>query len=321
MTRFNILVTGGAGFIGSNLVQALLQHDRISLVRVMDNLSTGHLKNIEKFAHQTKFEFVEGDIRDFEACKRACEGIDLISHQAALGSVPRSIKDPLTTNEVNITGTLNIFLAAANQGVRRIVFAASSSTYGDSKELPKREERIGKPLSPYAVTKYVNELYADVFAQTFGIEYVGLRYFNIFGPNQDPNGSYAAVIPLFFQAALTNVSPTINGDGSNSRDFTYVENAVEANIKALFIENKESINTIYNIACAEKTSLVELWNLIKELTGANCDCIFGPTRLGDVSHSLASIDKAKALLMYEGEIKIKEGLEITSRWYKQNIGN
>ena len=321
MTRFNILVTGGAGFIGSNLVHALLQHDRISLVRVMDNLSTGHLKNIEKFAHQTKFEFVEGDIRDFEACKRACEGIDLISHQAALGSVPRSIKDPLTTNEVNITGTLNIFLAAANQGVRRIVFAASSSTYGDSKELPKREERIGKPLSPYAVTKYVNELYADVFAQTFGIEYVGLRYFNIFGPNQDPNGSYAAVIPLFFQAALTNVSPTINGDGSNSRDFTYVENAVEANIKALFIENKESINTIYNIACAEKTSLVELWNLIKELTGANCDCIFGPTRLGDVSHSLASIDKAKALLMYEGEIKIKEGLEITSSWYKQNIGN
>ncbi|HMS68991.1 MAG TPA: SDR family oxidoreductase [Saprospiraceae bacterium] len=316
--KFKILVTGGAGFIGSNLVKTLLSLDQVKMVRVLDNLSTGHFKNLEELKDNSKFEFLEGDIRDFKTCKKACEGIDLISHQAALGSVPRSIIDPLTTNSVNITGTLNVFQAAIEQGVKRVVFAASSSTYGDSKELPKIEDKIGKPLSPYAVTKYVNELYAEVFALTYGIEYVGLRYFNIFGPNQDPNGAYAAVIPLFFKAALTNNPPIINGDGSNSRDFTYVENAVTANLKALFTENNAAINSIYNIACEEQTSLLELWNHIKKITGTTTECIFGPNRIGDIPHSLASIEKAKTLLAYNGDIKIKEGLELAYSWYKKN---
>ncbi len=315
----NILVTGGAGFIGSNLVRALLTDERVQKVRVLDNLATGFRENLSEFEVHPKFEFMEGDIRDFDTCLKACEGIHLVSHQAALGSVPRSIKDPLTTHEVNITGTLNIFQAALQQGVKRVVFAASSSTYGDSPGLPKVEDKIGKPLSPYAVTKYVNELYADVFARTYGIEYIGLRYFNVYGPKQDPNGAYAAVIPLFFKAALENKAPTINGDGTNSRDFTYVDNAVEANLLSLFTDNQEAVNQIYNVACGERTSLNQLWDMIKEVTGCSLPANHGPNRNGDIPHSLADVGKAKELLRYEGKINIKNGLKKAFSFYKTSL--
>jgi UDP-N-acetylglucosamine 4-epimerase len=311
----NVLVTGGAGFIGSNIVASLLIDPRVSKVRVLDNLSTGFLHNIQEFFNNPKFEFIEGDIRDFDTCLKATEEIQLITHQAALGSVPRSIKDPITTNEVNIGGTLNIFNAAVQNKVKRVVFAASSSTYGDSQGLPKVEHIIGKPLSPYAVTKYVNELYADVFARTYDFEYVGLRYFNVYGPKQDPNGAYAAVIPLFFKAALDGTGPIINGDGTNSRDFTFVDNAVEANILALFSENREAINQVYNVACGERTNLNELWSNIKLITNSNAEATHGPNRSGDIPHSLASIDKAQSLLNYTGKIKLKEGLERAFEFY------
>lgn len=313
----NILVTGGAGFIGSNLVEALLEDERVHKVRVLDNLETGFLKNIAPFIPNQKFEFIEGDIRDFQTCLRVCEGIDHISHQAALGSVPRSIKDPLTTHDVNITGTLNIFQAAIEKGVQRVVFAASSSTYGDSPGLPKVEDKIGKPLSPYAVTKYVNELYADVFARTYGFEYIGLRYFNVFGPKQDPNGAYAAVIPLFFKAALEGNPPTINGDGTNSRDFTYVDNAVEINLLSLFTDNKIALNQIYNVACGEQTSLNQLWDMICEVTGCRLEAKHGPNREGDIPHSLADIGKAQKLLNYTGKFTLKEGLFKSLQYYNQ----
>jgi UDP-N-acetylglucosamine 4-epimerase len=313
----NILVTGGAGFIGSNLVEALLQDERVQMIRVMDNLATGFKKNIEAFIGHPKFEFFEGDIRDYDACLTASQDIDLISHQAALGSVPRSIKDPLTTNAVNIDGTLNIFNAAVAQKVKRVVFAASSSTYGDSTGLPKIEHIIGKPLSPYAVTKYVNELYADVFTKSYDFQYVGLRYFNVYGPKQDPNGAYAAVIPLFFKAALAGKGPIINGDGTNSRDFTYVDNAVEANILGLFTDNETAINQVYNIACGERTTLNELWQNIKTVTQCGADAFHGQNRLGDIPHSLASIEKAQSLLEYTGKVKLKEGLEKSYNFYKK----
>jgi UDP-N-acetylglucosamine 4-epimerase len=312
----NILVTGGAGFIGSNLVAALLADERVEKVRVLDNLSNGFKHNIEEFLNQEDFEFMEGDIRDFDTCLKACKGIDLISHQAALGSVPRSIKDPITTNDVNISGFLNVFKAAVDTGIKRIVFAASSSTYGDSEGLPKVEDIIGRPLSPYAVTKYVNELYADVFARTYGIEFIGLRYFNIYGPKQDPDGAYAAVIPLFFKAAINDNPPTINGEGTNSRDFTYVDNAVEANLLSLFSNDTKAINQIYNIACGERTSLNELWQGIKIATESKTEAINGPNRAGDIPHSLASIEKAKTLLGYTGKVKLKEGLEKACEFYK-----
>src|SRR5687767_1853115 len=241
-----ILVTGGAGFIGSNLVEHLLKLPLVTKVRVLDNLATGNLKNLEEFEGNSKFEFIEGDIRSYETCLKACAGIDAISHQAALGSVPRSINDPLTTNEVNITGALNVFTAAKEKNIKRVVYAASSSTYGDHPGLPKVEDKIGRPLSPYAVTKYVNELYARVYGDLYGTEFIGLRYFNIFGPRQNPNGPYAAVIPLFAEAILQNKAPLINGDGSHSRDFTFVDNAVQANILALFTDNKEAVNQVYN---------------------------------------------------------------------------
>lgn len=242
----------------------------------------------------------------------------MISHQAALGSVPRSIEDPLTTNAVNIDGTLNIFYAAVQNKVKRVVFAASSSTYGDSEGLPKIEEVIGKPLSPYAITKYVNELYASIFASTYNLEYVGLRYFNVYGPKQDPNGAYAAVIPLFFKAAIEGIGPKINGDGSNSRDFTYVDNAVEANMLALFTQSPDAINQVYNVACGERTSLNELWQHIKLITKTTSEAIHGPERSGDIPHSLASIQKAERLLGYSGKIKINEGLNLAFDWYKNN---
>lgn len=313
-----ILVTGGAGFIGSNLVEYLLSDSKVSFVRVVDNLSTGFYKNIQPFLEHPKFEFKWGDIRDYATCMEVCKGIDRISHQAALGSVPRSIKNPIATNATNITGTLNIMTAAKESGVSRVVFAASSSTYGDSKTLPKVEDKIGNPLSPYAVTKYVKELYAKVFADLYGLEFVGLRYFNIFGKRQDPNGAYAAVIPLFMKAALSNNPPTINGDGTYSRDFTYVENAVQANVLSLFTEHPSAINQVYNIACGQRTTLNQLWSFIKEASDCTVDAIHGSQRLGDIPHSLADISKAKDLLGYEPKVDVKTGLEKALVFYKQS---
>jgi len=315
-----ILITGGAGFIGSNLVENLLQDERVSLVRVFDNLATGSLKNIEGYKNHPKFDFIEGDIRSYETCLTACDGIDLISHQAALGSVPRSINDPLTTNNVNITGTLNIFTAAKEKGIKRVVYAASSSTYGDHPGLPKVEDKIGNPLSPYAVTKLVNELYAKVYASLYNMEFIGLRYFNIFGPRQNPNGPYAAVIPLFAEALLNNKQPVINGDGSHSRDFTFVDNAVLANRLSLFTTNKEAINQVYNIACGEQTSLLELFNGLKKEAATSLQPVFGPERLGDVKHSLADISKARQLLGYNPVVNVEEGLQKTFNWYKSQKG-
>ncbi len=313
----HILVTGGAGFIGSNLVQELLNNENVTHVRVLDNLATGSSDNITEFKSNTKFEFVEGDIRDYTTCIKCCEKIDLISHQAALGSVPRSINDPLTTNEVNITGTLNIFTAAKEKKIKRIVYAASSSTYGDHSGLPKVEDKIGNPLSPYAITKYVNELYAEVYSKLYGIEMIGLRYFNIFGPKQNPQGPYAAVIPLFAKAILENKPPVINGDGGHSRDFTYVDNVVQANILSLFTTNPEAVNQVFNIACGQQTSLLELYNYLKKESGSSLEPIFGKERVGDVKHSLADISKAKRLLGYQPKISVEEGLQRTFTWYKK----
>ena len=311
-----ILITGGAGFIGSNLAEKLLHDGRVAHVRVLDNLATGSLKNFASFKDHPNFEFLEGDIRNFDTCLKACEGIDLITHQAALGSVPRSIADPLTTNDVNITGTLNIFTAAKEKKISRIVYAASSSTYGDHPGLPKVEDRIGNPLSPYAVTKYVNELYARVYASLYNIEFIGLRYFNIFGPRQNPNGPYAAVIPLFAESLLNSKPPTINGDGKHSRDFTFVENAVQANVLALFTNDKEAVNQVYNIACGEQTSLIQLFDYLKQEAGSNMKPVHGPERTGDVKHSLADISKAILLLKYKPAVSVKEGLKQTYQWYK-----
>lgn len=276
---------------------------------MLDNLATGSLENIKEFSGNSRFQFVEGDIRDYDVCLEVCEDIDIISHQAALGSVPRSIKDPLTTNNVNITGTLNIYNAAKEKKIKRVVYAASSSTYGDHPGLPKTEDRIGKPLSPYAVTKYVNELYAKVYADLFGIETIGLRYFNIFGPKQNPEGPYAAVIPIFINALLENKSPVINGDGSYSRDFTYVQNAVQANLFALFTENKEAVNQVYNIACGKQTSILKLFQLLSGIAKSHLEPSFGPERIGDVRDSLADISKAGRLLGYLPEVSVEDGLK------------
>lgn len=313
-----ILVTGGAGFIGSNLTEFLLEQSSVAQVRVLDNLATGHLKNIDSFKTHPKFEFLQGDIRNYNDCLQACEGIDAIAHQAALGSVPRSINDPLTTNEVNITGTLQVFTAAKEKGVKRIVYAASSSTYGDHPGLPKIEDKIGNPLSPYAVTKLVNELYARVFAHTYGLELIGLRYFNVFGPRQDPNGAYAAVIPLFMKAVLDNEPPLINGDGEHSRDFTFVDNVVQANVRALFTNNKEAVNQVYNVAYGEQTSLNQLFALIKEIAGSDLSPKYGLERKGDVKHSLADISKARTLLGYTPSVSTRQGLKTSFEWYRSH---
>ncbi|MEM6628531.1 MAG: SDR family oxidoreductase [Bacteroidota bacterium] len=314
--KSNILVTGGAGFIGSNIVENLLTDARVKRVRVLDNLSNGHRHNIKPFLSNPNFEFVEGDIRDYKVCLDACKGMDKITHQAALGSVPRSIKAPLTTNEVNISGTLNVFTAAKDSGIERIVYACSSSTYGDSHALPKREEVIGQPISPYAVTKLVNELYAKVFASLYDMKFIGLRYFNVFGPRQDPYGAYAAVIPLFVKAIMTQEAPTIYGDGLQSRDFTYVDNAVQANLKALFTDNQEAFNEVYNIACGERTTVLDLYYTLRDIAGFDLDPIFAENRKGDVKHSHADISKAKNYLGYSPEVSVKAGLAQVYEWYK-----
>ncbi len=310
LSQYSFLVTGGAGFIGSNLVEYLLQYGA-KKVRVLDNLSNGFYKNIEAFTTHPAFEFMEGDIRDLATCKKAMEGIDYVSHQAALGSVPRSINDPITTNEVNSSGFLNMLVAQKETlQVKRLVYAASSSTYGDSTLLPKVEENIGKPLSPYAVTKLVNELYADVFYKTYGTPTIGLRYFNIFGKRQSPSGAYAAVIPLFMQALKSGKPPTIHGDGEQTRDFTYVENAIQANIKAFFAK-EEAVNEVFNIAYGERISLNTLWNDLQEISGQSVPPIYGEPRKGDVRDSLADISKAKELIGYNPLFSVKEGLTIT----------
>jgi len=323
LKQSKVLVTGGAGFIGSNLCEELLQqgHEVVCL----DNFATGHPHNITPFLRNDNFKLVVGDIRHPEDCRKAVEGVDYVLHEAALGSVPRSIKDPVTSNEVNVSGFLNMLVAARDAGVKRFVYAASSSTYGDSASLPKVEDVIGKPLSPYAVTKYVNELYADVFSRTYGMECIGLRYFNVFGRRQDPNGAYAAVIPLFVKQLIAHESPVINGDGEYSRDFTYIKNVVQMNLLALSTTNQEAINTVYNTAYGERTTLNQLTGYLKEFLGAYDPEILtvaiqhGPNRLGDIPHSLASIDKAKALLGYNPAYNMKEGLKEAVEWYWTNL--
>ena len=313
LSKYSFLITGGAGFIGSNLVAYLLQNNA-KKVRVLDNLATGFMKNLEPFQNNPSFEFLEGDIRNLETCKKAMEGIDFVSHQAALGSVPRSINDPITSNEVNVTGFLNMLVAQKeSESVKRLVYAASSSTYGDSKNLPKVEDTIGKPLSPYAVTKLVNELYADVFFKTYGTQTIGLRYFNVFGPNQSPTGAYAAVIPLFMQALKDEKTPTINGDGEQTRDFTFVQNAVQANVRAFFAK-EEAINEVFNVAFGERISLNTLWEDLKNISGKEVKANYGPPRKGDVRDSLANIDKARKLLGYDPLFSVKDGLKLT--WEK-----
>lgn len=310
LSKHSFLITGGAGFIGSNLVAYLIENNA-KKVRVLDNLATGFMKNLEPFRDTPNFEFLEGDIRDLETCKKAMEGIDYVSHQAALGSVPRSINDPLTSNEVNVTGFLNMLVAQKeSKSVKRLVYAASSSTYGDSKNLPKVEDTIGKPLSPYAVTKLVNELYADVFFKTYGTQTIGLRYFNVFGPNQSPTGAYAAVIPLFMQALKDRKSPTINGDGQQTRDFTFVQNAVQANVRAFFAKD-EAVNEVFNVAYGERISLNTLWENLKSISGVDIAATYGPPRQGDVRDSLANIDKARKLLEYNPLFSVREGLQQT----------
>lgn len=314
-----VLVTGGAGFIGSNLCEALL--DLGVKVVCLDNFATGHRHNIEAFLANEHFNLIEGDIRNLETCQLACKGVDFVLHEAALGSVPRSIKDPITSNEVNVSGFLNMLVAARDNGVKRFIYAASSSTYGDSTELPKVEERIGKPLSPYAITKYVNELYADIFHKTYGLDTIGLRYFNVFGRRQDPNGAYAAVIPLFIKKLMNHESPVINGDGSYSRDFTYIDNVILMNLLCLTTENQEALNQVYNTAAGERTTLLELVELLKQYLSEfdpkieEVEIKFGPERTGDIPHSLAEIEKSKEKLNYQPVQKISDGIKSTILWY------
>lgn len=309
-SKLQFLVTGGAGFIGSHIVSYLLAH-QAKKVRVLDNLATGFKTNLEPFLNQANFEFIEGDIRDLDTCKAAMQDMDYVSHQAALGSVPRSIDDPVTSNAVNVSGFLNMLIALKdNTTVKRMVYAASSSTYGDSTILPKVESSIGSPLSPYAVTKYVNELYADVFGKTYNTDTIGLRYFNVFGPKQNPNGAYAAVVPLFMKALVDNVPATINGDGSQTRDFTYVSNAVQGNIKSFFASG-EAKNEVFNIACNDRISIIKLWETLGVLANKSTKVKFGPKRLGDVKDSLADISKAERLIGYKPKYSTVEGLKAT----------
>lgn len=314
----SFLITGGAGFIGSNLVEYLLKYGA-GKVRVLDNLSNGYFENIRPFMDFPNFEFILGDIRDYNTCVKALDGIDYLSHQAALGSVPRSIGDPITSNDVNVSGFLNILTAAKeSKSLKRMVYAASSSTYGDSPALPKVEGNEGNPLSPYAVTKLVNELYADVFSKVYGFHTIGLRYFNVFGPKQNPNNPYAAVIPIFCKHFIEGTQPTINGDGLTSRDFTFVENAVQANIKSLLLENLSS-HEVMNMACGDQVTLNEMVDLLKEISGKNISAQYGPERKGDVRHSKASIEKINSKLNYKPEFRFEKGLGIVFDWYKSKV--
>ena len=312
-----VLITGGAGFIGSNLVEVLLQNEQVTLVRVLDNLATGHIENIREFEGNPRFEFMLGDTRTPEDCNRACDGIDVISHQAALGSVPRSIADPLTSHDVKVNGFLNILEAARVNNITRIVYASSSSVYGDSQISPKKEDVVGKVLSPYAATKMSNELYAEAYSKSYNMTLIGLRYFNVFGKKQDPNGPYAAVIPLFVKSALNNESPTINGDGSITRDFTPVSNVTQINSSGLLSNNLElGKHYVFNVACGQMTDLTTLWNTIKKITKSNTDANYGPNRLGDIFFSLADVNLAKEILDYEPDSDIERALENTVEYYR-----
>ena len=319
----NVLVTGGAGFIGSNLCEALIGLGAI--VTCLDNFATGHRKNLDEIIKNPNFSLIEGDIRDLETCHKACEGVDYILHEAALGSVPRSINDPITSNEVNVSGFLNMLVAAREAKVKRFVYAASSSTYGDSEKLPKVEDEIGKPLSPYAITKYVNELYADIFQKNYDLDTIGLRYFNVFGRKQDPNGAYAAVIPKFVIQLMKHGSPVINGDGTFSRDFTYIDNVVQMNLLAITTENENALNQVYNTAIGDRTNLLELTQLLKKHLAefdqeiSKVEIKHGPNRAGDIPHSLASINKAKSLLGYDPKYKIEAGIKEAVNWYWNNL--
>lgn len=318
-----VLVTGGAGFIGSNLVESLLNAG--NFVVCLDNFSTGKRDNLRSFEGNTSFRLIEGDIRNYSDCEKAVEGMDVVFHEAALGSVPRSIKDPVTSTDVNIGGFVKMLYASVQAGVKRFIYAASSSTYGDHPDLPKREDKIGKPLSPYAITKYVDELFAENFSAIYKIEVIGLRYFNVFGRRQDPFGAYAAVIPLFVKKLLTHEAPVINGDGSVSRDFTYIDNVIQANHLSALADKRDAINQVYNVAHGERTSLNELFRIIKEIISETDPAVsetvpvYGPVRAGDIPHSLASIDKARKLLGYEPAFNVKSGLKEAIRWYRENL--
>lgn len=320
-----ILVTGGAGFIGSNLCETLLKYG--ANVRCLDNFSTGHRHNLNPFKDNKNFSLIEGDIRDLETCKSSCKEVDFVLHQAALGSVPRSINDPISSNEVNVSGFLNMLVAAKDADVKRFVYAASSSTYGDSKKLPKVENEIGKPLSPYAITKFINELYADIFHRTYEFDTIGLRYFNVFGRKQDPNGAYAAVIPKFVMQFMNYESPVINGDGTYSRDFTYIDNVIQMNLLAITTGNSKAVNEVYNAAVGDRTNLLELTQLLKKYLSkydpeiSGIEIIHGPNRPGDIPHSLACVHKAKNLLGYNPSHKIEKGIEEAVSWYWHNLKN
>jgi UDP-N-acetylglucosamine/UDP-N-acetylgalactosamine 4-epimerase len=323
LSNKTVLVTGGAGFIGSNLCEALLEKG--NKVVCLDNFATGKRENLEELLKDSNFTLIEGDIRKLEDCLKATKDVDYVLHQAALGSVPRSIKDPITSNDVNVSGFLNMLVAARDNGVKRFVFAASSSTYGDSESMPKVEDIIGKPLSPYAITKYVNELYADIFSKTYDLETIGLRYFNVFGRKQDPNGAYAAVIPKFVSQLMNGESPVINGDGNYSRDFTYIDNVIQANLLSLVTTNEKAINTVYNVAYGDRNTLNDLTRYLKEYLSefdskiSQVEVIYGPNRAGDIPHSHASVDKAKENLNYNPQFTLQQGLKEAVKWYWKNL--
>ena len=323
LTNKKILVTGGAGFIGSNLCEELLRLG--NQVSCLDNFSTGKRENITLLLNNTDFTLIEGDIRKLDDCLKASKDVDYVLHQAALGSVPRSIKDPITSNDVNVNGFLNMLVAARDNGVKRFVYAASSSTYGDSESMPKVENIIGKPLSPYAITKYVNELYADIFSTTYGLKTIGLRYFNVFGRKQDPNGAYAAVIPKFVSQLMKGESPVINGDGNYSRDFTYIDNVIQANLLSLVTKNEKAINTVYNVAFGDRNTLNDLMGYLKEYLSefdskiSTIEVVYGPYRVGDIPHSHASVAKAKENLNYNPKFTLQQGLKEAVKWYWENL--